>query len=457
MKWNFKKAISMFLITIMMLTFVACDQRDTVAEEGNASTTEVKRNSSVKEDKKDESPEEIETFSVLMFTEWYKKGWEAVEAEIEDNAESLGFKLEIEKIAGSQQGDQIMKTRFAAGEYPDFFEYQSAYDVEMKLGGRQQIQDISGDWVENFDSALLGSQFYSYDDTIVGMPIDPAVLVGTFYNKKVFEEVGVEVPTSWEELMAVCEEIKQAGKVPFYYPGKDTWALTMVLNEGFIREYAVTPEKELYEKLNSNQLHFSELELLKDALVKDKSIIDKGYVQPAFLSGTYDEEQKALANGDVAMIFQGTWVMDEINKKFPDQATDIGAFAIPFEDEGRSSQFAPFAFMMTAGCDKDAGMNVIEYLGSKDTQQLFADNQPGLWTCKGVTSDLLPAVADMKKWQDEGKVNIWYGNQFKYPSPPFDIYIQDYFAGGREVEEIFTAADIEYGKTAKASGDPNWK
>jgi ABC-type glycerol-3-phosphate transport system substrate-binding protein len=288
------------------------------------------------------------------------------------------------------------------------------------------------------------------------MPIDPSVLVGTFYNKKVFEEVGVEVPKSWDELMAVCEKIKAAGKVPFYYPGKDTWALTMVLNEGFIREYAKTPEKEFFEKINTNKLHFSDLELLKDALMKDKSIITKGYVQPAFLSGTYDEEQAALANGDVAMIFQGTWVMDEINKKFPEQATDIGAFAIPFEDEGRSSQFAPFAFMMTAGCDHEAGMKVVEYLGSLETQQIFASNQPGLWTCKGVQSDILPAVHDMKKWLDEGKVNVYFGNQFRYAGPPFDRFIQEYFADGCSVEDVLKNADLEYAKTAKSSGDSNW-
>lgn len=447
-----KKMFCFLLALILITSIVGCSKKDTVGD--NDTTKEVateKKNDKVIEKK------EVKTFSVLMFTEWYKKGWEAVEAEIDSRAQELGFNLEIEKIAGSQQGEQIMKTRFAAGEYPDFFEYQSAYDVEMKLGGRQQIQNIDGQWTQNFDANLLGTQFYSYDDSIVGMPIDPAVLVGTFYNKKVFEEVGVEVPTTWDELMAVCETLKAAGKVPFYYPGKDTWALTMVLNEGFIREYAKMPEKELYEKLNSNKLHFADLELLKDALVKDKSIIDQGYVQEAFLSGTYDEEQKALAMGDVAMIFQGTWVMDEINKKFPEQARDIGAFAIPFEDKGRSSQFAPFAFMMTAGCDKEAGMDVVEFLGSKETQQIFASNQPGLWTCKGVESDILPAVADMKQWLDEGRFNIWYGNQFKYPSPPFDIYIQDYFAGGRPVEDIFTAADIEYGKTAKSQGDENWK
>jgi ABC-type glycerol-3-phosphate transport system substrate-binding protein len=126
----------------LLLSAVACNK---TSNEANNTPKETKAAEETKEPAKTaevKEPKKVETFSVLMFTEWYKKGWEFVEKAIDENAETLGFRLEIEKISGGAQGSQLMKTRFASQEYPDFFELQSAYDVEMNLGGRQQIQEI---------------------------------------------------------------------------------------------------------------------------------------------------------------------------------------------------------------------------------------------------------------------------------------------------------------------------
>jgi raffinose/stachyose/melibiose transport system substrate-binding protein len=177
------------------------------------------------------------------------------------------------------------------------------------------------------------------------------------------------------------------------------------------------------------------------------------------MSDTYDNAQKALAEGSAAMLFQGSWVMDEINKKYPDKVNDIGAFTMPFEDQGRSSLFVPFGFFMTNKCsDAVLCKKVIEYLGSVATQQKFADAQPGLWTTIGITSKLLPAVEDLKKVQDEGRFNIWYGQQMTYPTDsPFATYLQEYYAGGKTVDKVLDATYQEMVKLAKAKNDPNFK
>lgn len=438
----------LLLVVAMMIQLAGCGN-----QEKKEPTSGTKKQAS-----EETKPKKIETFSLVMYTDWYKAGWEAVIAEIDKRQEELGFRLEVEQISGGPQGKQLMQTRFAAGEQPDFFEYYAAHDIIKDLGGKDMVQELSGDWTKNYSSDLIHSKFYAIDGQVVGLPIDPVVLVGTFYNKKIFTELGLEVPTTWDELLVVCEKIKAAGKVPFFYPGKDTWALTMMLNEGFIREYANVPQDELFEKINTNQMKFQELEQVKDALAKSKELIDKGYVQDTYLSDNYDMQQKALAKGEAAMIFQGTWVMDEIHGKYPEEAKDIGAFAIPFDGNDRSSQFVPFGlFMSNRNKNPELGKKVIEFLASQEIQQMFADAQPGLWAHKGVESELLPAVKDMKKWMDDEKVNSWFGYMFKHAGPSFDIYIQDYYAGARTVEGILEEADSEYERNAKANSDANWK
>lgn len=43
-----------------------------------------------------------------------------------------------------------------------------------------------------------------------------------FYNGDIFEQVGItELPTTWDELMAVCDKLVAAGITPFAFGDKD--------------------------------------------------------------------------------------------------------------------------------------------------------------------------------------------------------------------------------------------
>ena len=46
------------------------------------------------------------------------------------------------------------------------------------------------------------------------MPII-AVSHGIYYNKDLFDELGIDVPQTWEELLAAAQKIKDAGYTPF--------------------------------------------------------------------------------------------------------------------------------------------------------------------------------------------------------------------------------------------------
>ena len=62
----------------------------------------------------------------------------------------------------------------------------------------------------------------TFDGKIYGMGIGIAPSA-VFYNKEIFKEVGVEVPTTYEELDAVCAKLKEAGYIPFALGNKNKW------------------------------------------------------------------------------------------------------------------------------------------------------------------------------------------------------------------------------------------
>ncbi len=53
-------------------------------------------------------------------------------------------------------------------------------------------------------------------------------LHGLFYNKAIFSELGLEVPKTWDEFIAVCEAVKADGKYTVLSAGAaDQWPLNM--------------------------------------------------------------------------------------------------------------------------------------------------------------------------------------------------------------------------------------
>ncbi len=56
-----------------------------------------------------------------------------------------------------------------------------------------------------------------------GSPLGTASGGGVLYNKKIYADLGLKVPTTWDELMSNAEAVKAAGKIPVIQTYQDTW------------------------------------------------------------------------------------------------------------------------------------------------------------------------------------------------------------------------------------------
>ena len=132
------KALAVFMTAAMTVSVAACGSAQSAgsANSGAAAAQGTKDSAKAKD---------VETFSVLMYTDWYKAGWQALEKHINDNADQLGFKLEISKIQGGDQGDQVIKTKFASNDLPDIIQvYKPQWVAANTNGGLDKLVDLSG-------------------------------------------------------------------------------------------------------------------------------------------------------------------------------------------------------------------------------------------------------------------------------------------------------------------------
>ena len=92
-------------------------------------------------------------------------------------------------------------------------------------------------WTERFNAGAL--DLCTLDGKLSGYPTSISMLT-MYYKKSVFERCGVEVPTTFEELEAVCDKLKENGVVPFATAGLYGWHLMRIVEQ--LVEYYAGPE-----------------------------------------------------------------------------------------------------------------------------------------------------------------------------------------------------------------------
>lgn len=440
MKGIWKKTLSVCLALGTAATMAACSQN------GSGTSGSVK------------------TLSLLMYTDWYKSGWKALEQYINTHTSETGFKLDIQKIAGGSQGDQVVETKFASGNLPDLVESYNPLWIQAHANGLGKLVDLTGiSSTSEYDSSILKST-YIIDSKLYGMPIDSEVIQSCFfYNKKAFSAAGITgTPTTWDELLDDCAKLKAKGITPVYFSAKDAWTVQPLSFIGTAENYAAsgkTDFSDYLKELNTNKLKYSQISQMEDLLSKGKDLIQKGYVNATYLSDTYDNAQTALANGTAGMYPLGTWVLDQLVTKYPDQLGDIGVFATPGSN-GVVLRDDPYSVSLTTSCkDQALGKKAVDFIASQKAQQVYADAQPGIYLNRQINvSNLSEPYKEAQKFITDGKTVLDFSNLVTYAYGDFSQDVLSYYTGIlKSPSDVTKALDDETAKNAKSKSDPNWK
>ena len=204
-----------------------------------------------------------------------------------------------------------------------------------------------------------------------------SVIHGFIYNKKAFEEVGVTPPTTEAEFFAVLDKIKANGSyIPMAMGTNDQWeAATMG-----------------YQNIGPNYWKGEEGRL---ALIKgEQKLTDDDWVQPfreiakwkdylgdGFEAQTYPDSQNLFTLGRAAIYPAGSWEIAPFRTQIAD-AFEMGAFPPPVPNAGDPcyiSDHVDIAMGLNAASkNADAAKQFLEWVGSAEFAELYANALPGL-------------------------------------------------------------------------------
>lgn len=211
-----KKALAMILAVVMCLSlFAACgkkeDPKATTTAGSNADTTTVAPTT--------EAPKPTTLNVVTEFGGGDQH--EAVYKEINDKfAADTGNTINDNSGSANEEWKASVVADFNADNAPDvmFFFNGTTLEPIVKTGqliSVADIQAVDAEYGKNIDDSILnGTGNTSSDGKVYGLPLK-GFAETLFVNKKIFEDNGVALPDSWDNLIAACKALSDKGITPF--------------------------------------------------------------------------------------------------------------------------------------------------------------------------------------------------------------------------------------------------
>ncbi len=271
--------------------------------------------------------------------------------------------VEIEYEIKYENYYNVLATAIQAGEAPDLFWTNGTATPQMKkyveedaLYELTDIVDYSDLEAESLAIATIGEKRYS----VPWMSFDTRAC---YYNKDMFEQMGLTVPKTFEEFEKLLETIKENGKIPISLAGSSTWEILFFLEPLMA---AMEPE---YTRSLSTYKSQAAAPNVGNVLNKALEWADKGYFGDGYMwVDGRDGQNLAFTMEDAAMTVSGSWFITAFQENNPQ--LNFGAFQIPTR-EGTSAMVGVYAngFSMYKGTRNEAAaLAFMNYCASLEAQ-----------------------------------------------------------------------------------------
>ena len=330
------------------------------------------------------------------------------EAFMEENPD---ITVEVETRPQGADGDNLVKTRLATGEMDDVFAYNSG-SLFQALSPDDTLVDLSDqDWVDSLDENFIKT--VSTDNGTYGVPLGQSMAGAVLYNKDIYAELGLEIPTTWDEFIENSEAIKAAGTAaPIVQTYGDTWTSQLFVLGDFNNVLADDPD--WAEKYTSNEAKYVDQPALA-GFEHLQEAFEKGLYNEDFASATYNDGVSMVATGEGAQYPMLTFAASQLMTSNPEAADAVGTFPLPGDDASTNglTVWMPGGVYIpksTEGDKLEAAKEFVAFIATPESCDIQSEaNAPqGPFVVEGcdLPDDVPAMISDLQPYFDEGKTNL---------------------------------------------------
>ena len=330
------------------------------------------------------------------------------------------------------------------------------YNLEMarfmERGALSDLSDLPEAATIRPDIVELTKAYPQYPGRTSVLPYS-AMAASMIYNKRIFADQGVEVPTTWDQLIDVCETLKDKGVTPIYATFIDSWTIM----QGWFDYPAggMVDIAEFYRKMNEIGVDVgpdSEVSFQKTMLEPVKKMVElTKYINKDAASRGYGDGNTAFANGAAAMILQGPWAFGEFEKVGKD--LDLGTFPFPAtnnRDDLKVRVNIDLSLWIPDDADgKDGARAFLQYLMQPKIQNPYNAQFLGFGTTKDAPPVTDKRIVGMQPYYDSGKFYMG-ASQFIPNTIPAPNYFQSIVLG-EAPEPLLAQLDRDWSRLAYRS------
>ena len=186
-----------------------------------------------------------------------------------------------------------------------------------------------------------------------GQPYAVAALgatTGVVYNTALFAELGLEPPDSYEEFLTLCAALRRQGITPLGVGGGDLWHMEYWMNH-FLRSDVLSREPDFLALCAAGERDWND-PLITEMLEHMAQLFRRGYVDPNWPNTPDTALAYHLAEGEVAMVFSGPWLIRDALALDP--SLELGWFYVPNESgQVVAGESVDVFWAVTEACARD--------------------------------------------------------------------------------------------------------
>lgn len=272
----------------------------------------------------------------------------------------------------------VLQSRIAAGDYPDTFQTLGGAELKnyVDSGVLEPLDDL---WAElDYAAVIPGplAKAVTVDGHPYVVPLNMHIQNILYYNKPLFDELGISPPTNFAELMAAAETIQTAkpDMAPIGLGSREKWGDAFVFDSILLEEGG----PEYYVQLYKGEIDVANDPVYRAALEKFQQLIP--YFNADHSALTWDQAVGLVGAEQAAMTLMGTWAIGAFTKGSNwEPGVDFGAVTFPQQPE-RILLFHPDTYGMTVKAPHpEATMDWLRVVASPELQIPTDVTQGGLF------------------------------------------------------------------------------
>ena len=279
----------------------------------------------------------------------------------------------------------VLTQRMSTGDIPVIFsDYPTQVQFKNKIANGYVRALTDCDFISKVNEGYLQIS-QAPDGGYYALPIS-SNFMAIFYNIDIFEEAGiVDLPTTWDELVAVCDTLVEKGYTPFSFGDKDAGRVGHCFQAVGLATYAGLTDY-LVEVINGEAKIADNADTFKK--IGERMLTLRTYALPDSIGTSDTAMWENFANGKAAMCITGSYARGTILLSNPD--LNMGAFSVPGDvyDESPILSGVDAAICISAEASEEdvaVALKFFDFISEPEQAQIWSDIDGAPSCLKGTT------------------------------------------------------------------------